>query len=165
MTDEQKVDTSPANVARVLRDIANEYLHGAEFDAGEVAHFTKADQVANSRAISRAREYLDLAAALEDAAPRNADPSALTNANVLAHLINTNESLTSEQYRAMSAGVDALRAAAPAVREAEPTWAERVENAKEALTEYDRRDHAWDMREAASIVLRAAFPERAPEGR
>lgn len=71
-----------------------------------------------------------LAAALESAAPRNTDPSALTHANVIAHLINTNESLTREQYRAMSAGVDALRAAAPTVREAEPTPEMKVECAK-----------------------------------
>jgi DNA-directed RNA polymerase subunit K/omega len=42
------------------------------------------------------------------------------------------------------------------------TWEERTNAAREALTEYDRRDHAWNMKEAADLALRAAFPECAP---
>lgn len=157
-TDAQQVDISTRNVIRVLRET---HVEKKKWD-DDLDVAVKAGYCVSCRRPWPC-EGGRIALALESAAPRNTDPSALTNANVLAHFINTNESLTSEQYRAMSAGVDALRAAAPTVREAKPTWADRVEDARNALTEYDRRDHAWDMVEAAEIVLRAAFPERAPE--
>lgn len=75
-------------------------------------------------ACDEAHEFMErvdrlIAAALESAAPRNTDPSALTNAAILDSVAGLSEHAllehTPERNRAFRAGAEALRAAAPAV--------------------------------------------------